>query len=230
MSSVSGAHRDSRIEGLDGGGRPERVMVLGVDSVTDDSNDVDGSVSGRPIGEGPGRYGGTGLMGLVAETGGSGTSADRSDSGTSTDRSDSGASTDRSDSGTPVDRSDSGTPADGSDSGTSADHSDSGTSADPSDTETSADLSDGDDSLDKRLGLNTDSGSGTSLAEMADILVETGKLLPMSEGELIVERSSDGKGGNSGSMKITGGSGIGSGEVSRTASAAAPGRRGGMAT
>ena len=64
MSSVSGAHRDSRIEGLRG------VRLLGVDSVTDDSSDVVGSVSGERIGEGPGKGGG---MALTGETGNSDT-------------------------------------------------------------------------------------------------------------------------------------------------------------
>jgi hypothetical protein len=58
VSSVSVAHRDSRIEGLEGtrgGLARDRVMVVGVDSVTDDSNDVVGSDSGRPMSEGLGR-------------------------------------------------------------------------------------------------------------------------------------------------------------------------------
>ena len=183
MSSVSGAHRDSGIVGLEDGERPEGVMVLGVDPVTDDSN-VD--VGGEPIGEGPGRYGGTGLIGLAAETGGSGTSADRSDGGNSLDIGNSLDSDNSLDSG---------------------------------------------NSLDKKEGLDTDPGSGTSLA---DILVETGEMLPMSEGELIVGKSSGGEGGNPCSMRITGGSGIGSGEVTRTTSAGSAlgrgGSRGGMAT
>ncbi len=58
MSSVSGAHRDSRIEGLGGArglaGWSDGVRVLGVDSVTVDSNVVVGSVSGERMGEGPG--------------------------------------------------------------------------------------------------------------------------------------------------------------------------------
>jgi len=58
VSSVSGAQRDSRIEGL--GGARGLVRVLGVDSVTDDSSDVVGSVSGERMGEGPGK-GGTDL-------------------------------------------------------------------------------------------------------------------------------------------------------------------------
>jgi hypothetical protein len=72
VSSVSGAHRDSRItEGLEGSqGR--------LDSLTDDV------VGGEGIGEGPGKYSGTGLMGRAAGTGGTGSSADRSD-GNSTD-------------------------------------------------------------------------------------------------------------------------------------------------
>jgi hypothetical protein len=37
--------------------------MLGVDSVTDDSSDVVGSVSGERIGEGPGKGGGTDLTG-----------------------------------------------------------------------------------------------------------------------------------------------------------------------
>jgi len=71
VSSVSGAHRDPRIEGLGGArglaGRSD-VRVLGVDSVTDDSSDVVGSVSSEPMGEGPGNGGGTDLTG---ETGNS---------------------------------------------------------------------------------------------------------------------------------------------------------------
>ena len=58
MSSVSGAHRDSRIEGL-GGARglagDDGVRLLGVDSVTEVSSDVVGSVSGERMGEGPGK-------------------------------------------------------------------------------------------------------------------------------------------------------------------------------
>jgi hypothetical protein len=59
VSSVSSAHRDEWIEGL-GGARGD-VRVLGVDSVTDDSSDVVGSVSGERMGEGPGKGGGTDL-------------------------------------------------------------------------------------------------------------------------------------------------------------------------
>jgi hypothetical protein len=71
VSSVSGAHRDSRItEGLeDSQGR--------LDSVT-------GNVVGEGIGKGPGKYSGAGLMGRAAGTGVIGSSADRSD-GNSTD-------------------------------------------------------------------------------------------------------------------------------------------------
>ena len=54
---------DSRIEGL---GSPrglaasgDSVRVLGVDSVTDNSSDVVGSVSSERMGEGPGKGGGT---------------------------------------------------------------------------------------------------------------------------------------------------------------------------
>ena len=50
MSSVSGAHRDSWIEGLEG---TRGVMVLSIDSVTDAI--VIGSVSGGLMGEGPGQ-------------------------------------------------------------------------------------------------------------------------------------------------------------------------------
>jgi hypothetical protein len=52
MSSVSGApgHRDSRIEGLGGArglaGSGDGVRVLGVDSGTDDSSDIVGSIFG----------------------------------------------------------------------------------------------------------------------------------------------------------------------------------------
>ena len=72
MSSVSGAHRDSRIEGLEGtrGGLAERydgVMVLGVDSVTDVV--VVGSVSGGPMGEGPGKGGAIDLIDLAVDGG-----------------------------------------------------------------------------------------------------------------------------------------------------------------
>lgn len=55
VSSVSAAHRDSWIMGLEGT-RRDGVMVLGVDSVTD--VDVVGN-SGVPIREGPGKDGGT---------------------------------------------------------------------------------------------------------------------------------------------------------------------------
>jgi hypothetical protein len=65
-----GAHRDSQIEGLEGS-RHDGVRVLGVDSVTDDSNDIVGSDSGGPIGEGPGKGGGTDLIDLAEETGNS---------------------------------------------------------------------------------------------------------------------------------------------------------------
>ena len=72
VSSVLGAHRDSRIEGLGDTrgltGSGDGVRVLGVDSVTDDSSDVVGSVSGERMGEGPGKGGGTDLTG---ETGNS---------------------------------------------------------------------------------------------------------------------------------------------------------------
>jgi hypothetical protein len=72
VSSVSGAHRDSRIEGLEGtrglAVRREGVRVLGVDSVAEDSNDVIGSVSGERMGEGPGK-GGTTDLSLVEITG-----------------------------------------------------------------------------------------------------------------------------------------------------------------
>lgn len=72
MSSVSAAHRDSRIEGLEGtrGGLAERcdsVMVLGVDSVTDVV--VVGSDSRGPMGEGPGKDGAIDLLDLAADGG-----------------------------------------------------------------------------------------------------------------------------------------------------------------
>jgi hypothetical protein len=70
VSSVSGAHKDSRIEGLGGLAR-DGVRLLGVDSVTDDSNDVVDSDSGGPMGEGPGRDDTTDLGGLAGETGSS---------------------------------------------------------------------------------------------------------------------------------------------------------------
>jgi hypothetical protein len=75
VSSVSGAHKDSRIEGLGGLAR-DGVRLLGVDSVTDDSNDVVDSDSGGPMGEGPGRddttdLGGLAGGGLAGETGSS---------------------------------------------------------------------------------------------------------------------------------------------------------------
>ena len=47
-------------------------MELGVDSVTDDNNDVVGSESGRPMGEGPGKDDGMELMDLVDDIGRSG--------------------------------------------------------------------------------------------------------------------------------------------------------------
>ena len=61
MSSVSGAHRDSRIEGLEGARelvvQREGVRVLGVESVIEGNNDVVGSDSGAPMDEGPGKGG-----------------------------------------------------------------------------------------------------------------------------------------------------------------------------
>jgi hypothetical protein len=59
------------------------VRVLGVDSVTDDSNDVVGSVSGEAIGEGPGKGAGADLMGLAKASGNSegGTEGLATDSG-----------------------------------------------------------------------------------------------------------------------------------------------------
>jgi hypothetical protein len=42
--------------------------MLGVDSVTDDSSDVVGSVSGERIGEGPGKGGGTDLTGKTGNS------------------------------------------------------------------------------------------------------------------------------------------------------------------
>jgi hypothetical protein len=120
-----------------------------VGTLTSLTDDVVGSGSRGGIGEGPGKYGGTGLIGLAAGTGGSGTSAGCSD----------------------------------------------------------------DNSMDEREGLDagTDSGRGTS---PADILEEIGE---MSEGELMVGRSSRGEGGSTGPIMIPGGSGIDSG-VTRTAS------------
>lgn len=84
MSSVSGAHKDSRIEGLGGLAR-DGVRLLGVDSVTDDSNDVVGSDSGGPMDEGPGRDERTDLGGLAGETGSSGATTEGldTDSGSS---------------------------------------------------------------------------------------------------------------------------------------------------
>jgi hypothetical protein len=69
VSSVSGAHRDSRIEieGLEGTGGS--VTVLGVDSMTDI---VVGSVSGGPMGEGPGKDGAIDLIDLTTDAGRSG--------------------------------------------------------------------------------------------------------------------------------------------------------------
>lgn len=54
-------------------------MVLGVDSVTDDNNDVVGSDPGWPMGEGPGKDGGIELMDLVEDTGRSGSAVGLSD-------------------------------------------------------------------------------------------------------------------------------------------------------
>jgi hypothetical protein len=65
VSSVSGAHKDSRIEGLEGTGGG--VMVLGVDSVTDTV--IIGSVSGGPMGKGPGKDGAKDLIDLAADRG-----------------------------------------------------------------------------------------------------------------------------------------------------------------
>ncbi len=103
-------------------------MVLGVDSVTDVNNDVVGSDSGRPMGEGPGKDGGIELMDLVEEIGRSGSTVGLSD----------------------------------------------------------------DNSLARREGLDKDSGSGMFLALTLLTLEETVGMLPMSEGELTVEMSSDG--------------------------------------
>jgi hypothetical protein len=64
-SSVLAAHRDSRIDRL----RGTCVRVLRVDSATDESNDVIGSVSGVAIGEGPGKGSGADLRDLGDETG-----------------------------------------------------------------------------------------------------------------------------------------------------------------
>jgi hypothetical protein len=72
VSSILGAHRDSRIEGLGGArglaGSGDGVSVLGVDLRTDESSDVVGSVSGERMGEGSGKGGGT-VMNLTGETG-----------------------------------------------------------------------------------------------------------------------------------------------------------------
>jgi hypothetical protein len=61
VSSVSGAHRDSWIEGLGGArglaGSGDGVRVPGVDSVTDNSSDVVSSIFGEQMGEGPGKGG-----------------------------------------------------------------------------------------------------------------------------------------------------------------------------
>jgi len=79
VSSVSVAHRDSGIEGLRGtrgGLARDGVMVVGVDSVIDDSSDVVGSDSIGPMGEGAGRDKGMDLMDLTdsaEESGGTGT-------------------------------------------------------------------------------------------------------------------------------------------------------------
>ena len=73
VSSVSGAHRDSRIEGLEGARelavRREVVRVVGVDSVIEGNNDVVGSESGGPMGEGPGKGGTADLTKLAEVTG-----------------------------------------------------------------------------------------------------------------------------------------------------------------
>ena len=62
MSSVSGACRVSRIKGLEG---TQGVTVLGVESVT--GTIVIGSVSGRPMGEGPGEDGAIDLMDFAVD-------------------------------------------------------------------------------------------------------------------------------------------------------------------
>jgi hypothetical protein len=77
MSSVSGAHRDSRIEGLDGtrgglGVRCDGVMVLGVDSVIVIVVAVVDNITGI-MGEGPGKGGGTNVIGLAEDGGRCGT-------------------------------------------------------------------------------------------------------------------------------------------------------------
>lgn len=130
VSSVSGAQRDSRIDGLDGtrglAERRDGVMELGVDSVTVDNNVVVGRVSGRPMDEGPGKDGGIELRDLVEDTGRRGRTAG---------------------------------------------------------------LSDG-NSLPMREGLDTDPGSGMSLALTLVALEVVVGMLPISEGELTVEVSS----------------------------------------
>ena len=77
MSSVSGAHRDSRIEGLDGtrgglGVRCDSVMVLGVDSVIVVVVTVVDNVTGI-MGEGLGKGGETNVIGLTEDGGRCGT-------------------------------------------------------------------------------------------------------------------------------------------------------------
>jgi hypothetical protein len=54
-----------------------------------------GSVSGLRIGEGPGKYGGAGVIGLEAGVGGGGTAADRSDDTVEGERPDSDRGTSR---------------------------------------------------------------------------------------------------------------------------------------
>jgi hypothetical protein len=78
-------------------------------------------------------------------------------------------------------------------------------------------LSDG-SSLARREGLDTDSGSSTFLAVTLvtlDDLDEVVGMLPMSEGELTLEKSSRGWRGNSRSIMVIGSSGKGSGDLAR---------------
>ena len=72
MSSVSGAHRDIRIEGLGGARGPAGcvggVRALGVNSVTDVSSDIVSGVSGEQMGEGPGKRGGKDLAEVTGDS------------------------------------------------------------------------------------------------------------------------------------------------------------------
>lgn len=85
--------------GLEGARLAERdaVIVLGVDSVTDDNNVVVGIESGGGMGEGPGKDAAIELMDLVEVNGRSGWTISRSDGNSSARRegldTDSGSST-----------------------------------------------------------------------------------------------------------------------------------------